>query len=372
MTANEYKLAAYHLVYLIRCALNDKKPSKAMLDKMNISNVYTVSEAHFVSAIAAYALESAGVSYERFRQAKLDSIRRDILFNIERENICAQLEANKIWYVPLKGIIIKNFYPRTGMRQMSDNDILFDESKRKQVHDIFISNGYETDMYEVTNQDVYKKEPVFNFEMHVCLAGKNDFRPVRKYYKDIAGKLVSDGGFRKRMTDEDFYIYVIAHAYKHYASRGTGLRTLVDIYVLSDFYEKLDKDYIKTELKKMNIYEYEKQSRLLAEKIFTGRAVSKEEREMLNNYIFSSAYGTQEHLIENNMIHYNNSIIKYYFSRVFKPMLFLKTEYPFLKDHKILIPFVAVYKFFERFFNATVRNRSDFIEEMKTVIKLKK
>ena len=53
-------------------------------------------------------------------------------------------------------------------------------------------------------------------------------------------------------------------------------------------------------------------------------------------------------------------------------MLFLKTEYPFLKDHKILIPFVAVYKFFERFFNAAIRNRSDFIEEMKTVIKLKK
>ena len=101
MTLKEYKLAAYHLVYLIRCALNDKVPSEKMLKKMNFSNVHTVAETHFLSVMAAYAIESAGIDDERFMQDKLDGIRREILFNIERERLCAEFEKNHIWYVPL-------------------------------------------------------------------------------------------------------------------------------------------------------------------------------------------------------------------------------------------------------------------------------
>ena len=372
MTLKEYKLAAYHLVYLIRCALNDKVPSEKMLKKMNFSNVHTVAETHFLSVMAAYAIESAGIDDERFMQDKLDGIRREILFNIERERLCAEFEKNHIWYVPLKGIIIKELYPHIGMRQMSDNDFLFDESKREQVHDIFVKDGYEAEVYGVTNHDVYKKEPVYNFEMHIALANRNNPKEVRKYYENVTERLVRDEGFKMRMTDEDFYIYVTAHAYKHYVSRGTGLRTLVDIYLLRDLYSTLDKDYLKKEMKKLGIYEYEKKSRMLAEKIFSGKAVSEEEKEMLNNYIFSSVYGTEDHLIENKFSHYNKSIIKYYFSRIFKPMLFVKSEYPFLREHKIFTPFMLVYMFLSRFFNTITKNRKNFVSEMKAVFKLKK
>ena len=40
--------------------------------------------------------------------------------------------------MPLKGSVIKDLYPRMGMRQMSDNDILFDAERTKDVRTIII------------------------------------------------------------------------------------------------------------------------------------------------------------------------------------------------------------------------------------------
>lgn len=47
------------------------------------------------------------------------------------------MEQRGIWYLPLKGIILKEFYPSVGMRQMSDNDILFDEAFAEQVRGVY-------------------------------------------------------------------------------------------------------------------------------------------------------------------------------------------------------------------------------------------
>lgn len=48
--------------------------------------------------------------------------------------------------MPLKGVILKELYPKIGMRQMSDNDILFDETYRKDVVRFMKNKGYDYDV----------------------------------------------------------------------------------------------------------------------------------------------------------------------------------------------------------------------------------
>lgn len=48
-------------------------------------------------------------------------------------------------------------YPVFGMRQMADNDILFDSTYREKVRDIFLDSGYEIEAYNKGNHDVYQK-----------------------------------------------------------------------------------------------------------------------------------------------------------------------------------------------------------------------
>ena len=54
-------------------------------------------------------------------------MRKALLFDAERKGILDFMEQRGIWYLPLKGVVLKDYYPAVGMRQMSDNDILYDE-----------------------------------------------------------------------------------------------------------------------------------------------------------------------------------------------------------------------------------------------------
>lgn len=60
-------------------------------------------------------------------------------------------------YLPLKGIIMKDYYPSVGMRQMSDNDILFDADAWERMEKHMISEGYKAEYVGKGNHDVYHK-----------------------------------------------------------------------------------------------------------------------------------------------------------------------------------------------------------------------
>ena len=163
MNKHDYKQNAYYLMYLIRCVLNDKIPAKEKLDKMDLSGVFAVAKAHSLTAIAAYALESAGIYDNAFEEEKNKAIRKEIILDSEREKVLAELENAGIWYMPLKGIIIKELYPQIGMRQMADNDILFDKTRASDIRSIMIHSGFKTELYDAGNQDVYYKPPICIF-----------------------------------------------------------------------------------------------------------------------------------------------------------------------------------------------------------------
>lgn len=62
---------------------------------------------------------------------------------------------------------------------------------------------------------------------------------------------------------------MMVHAFKHYNAGGTGIRSLVDVYVyLSKKAEQMDWDYIEGELEKLDIDAFEKRFRVLAKKVF--------------------------------------------------------------------------------------------------------
>lgn len=60
-------------------------------------------------------------------------------------------------YLPLKGIIMKDYYPSVVMRQMSDNDILFDADAWERMEKHMILEGYKAEYVGKGNHDVYHK-----------------------------------------------------------------------------------------------------------------------------------------------------------------------------------------------------------------------
>ena len=304
MTKEEYLKAIDGVIYLSGCAVNGEVPDKARIDLLNLEHLYIAANKHSLSAIVGYALESAGVFYHSFIQVKAKAIRKVTVMEIDKEILFERFEQEGIWYLPLKGTVIKDLYPSIGLRQMADFDILFDSRYQEKVRDIFIGMGFTCEHFGVGDHDVYFKQPVSNFEMHTALFGKKRKRELNEYYNDVKQLMLKDDNntYGYHFSANDFYIYITAHEYKHYRYNGTGLRSLLDTYIIwQKLGEELNTEYIRTETDKLDITDFEQNNKKLALDLFSGKKLSSEEQEMLEYIIFSGTYGNTINHLENKV-----------------------------------------------------------------------
>ena len=143
MEQAEFRKNAADMIYLTTCAINNEKPKQERIEKLNLPELFEVCQKHILTACVAYALESAGIKDSAFSQAKEKAIRKNILLDTERRTILRRLEEEKIWYMPLKGALLHNWYPKLGMRQMSDNDSSINTSQLA-ASSAFFASSYDT------------------------------------------------------------------------------------------------------------------------------------------------------------------------------------------------------------------------------------
>lgn len=366
---------AWDLLYLMDCALNGSKPEEDRVVRMNLEKLRRMSVFHNIEVMICMALEeteafrSAGASVvQEWKKGKGKSLRKSMLMDAAKEQVLAEMEAAGIWYMPLKGSILQDLYPHYGMRQKGDIDILYDTACRDKLKSVMKKCGLEPDHAD-THHEVFLKPSVCYFEMHSALFGKGEFRfrRMHEYYKEIHGRLLGDEESRygRHLSDEDFYIYMVAHMYKHYRSVGTGLRSLADVYIyIWKKEDGLDWDYIMTELGKLGLETFETEVRGLSRKLFGADApaerpkLTDDEESMLSEFVSAGVYGTSRGKVERRMKEVRiedgtldaGSRRRYIFRRMFPDMEWFRTYKPFYAKHKICIPFFLVYRIFRQLF----------------------
>ena len=367
MTQHEYKQTAYYLIYLIRCVLHNKVPAQEKLNKIDLSQLYEVAKDHSLTTIVAFALESVGIQDERFFFFFLKTIRRAIYFKIERTEILSDLEKAGIWYMPLKGIIISELYPKESMREMADNDILFDSSRIDDIKQIMNNRGFTMEHDDSGHDLAFMKKPIYNFEMHTDLFGVGHYERFNQYYENVKDRLTKDStnDFGFHFSAEDFYIFMIAHEYKHFYYAGTGLRSLIDTYIyLNHYHNELDWNYINNEIKALGIEEYEKQSRELSMKLFNGEDLNSDDKRLLDNYIFAGTFGNDNIRIKNGIKKNSNSKVRYIMSRLFISQPTIEKSYPLFFKYKFLQPVLPIY----RLIKSITNHRTRIVNELKTIM----
>ncbi|MBQ6441284.1 MAG: nucleotidyltransferase family protein [Lachnospiraceae bacterium] len=346
MTKEEYRKTAEDVIYLISCSMNGVSPDHDTVKDMDFAMLYKVADFHLLTAITAMALESADVHDPTFTQAKAKAIRKVALMDAEMQALFARLNAAGIWYMPLKGTVLKGYYPVFGMRQMADHDILFDAERAEDVKTIMESLGFEVKHFGASNHDCYYKEPVCNFEMHRALFGPSHDERLYTYYRDVQDRLIGDG-CEKHFSPEDFYLYMTAHEYKHYSGGGTGLRSLLDTYVYLHGVS-LDMVYVEREIEKLGIGDFEAANRSLALHLFGGEPLTEEEREMLDYVLSSGTYGTMANSIRRQIR--EKGRWGYFLSRMTLPADLMHQLYPVLDKAPVLYPFCWSHRLIHAFF----------------------
>ncbi len=364
------------VIYLTSCALHGIIPSKEAVDEMELSEVYNQAKRHKMLSITCMALEPYWEKLDaelikRWRISINQTKQSSLFYSVEREKLYRFMEQNEISYLPLKGIILQDIYPKLGMRQMVDNDILIDINKRELVREYMEANGYKVELYGRDIHDVYTKPPIFNFEMHVYLTTESVNDLFYNYYLNIWDRLerADKNKYEFRFSKEDFYIHILVHAYKHfYYTGGVGLKPLTDVFVyLGKYGEAFDREYLDKELGKIEITVFERNIRALSNKIFNIDAarenniadtLNDEEKELLRFFIESGSFGRKDKFYQAMIERFANgegkitrgSKLRYILNRLFPVGLYIKENYPFFHKYKILIPVLWVYRFFSKIF----------------------
>ena len=378
------------LLYLMACALQGVSAREEILADADLKQLLIMARKHSVASMVCMALEKTAIfanadeaAKKQWLEAKNKAIRKNMLLDAERKAILHELEIQGIWYMPLKGSILKDWYPKPGMREMADNDILFDPSGRKQVREIFQNRGYKTVSFGKGNHDVYEKAPFYNFEMHVSLF-HGMYKELAEQYENVKENLLPVDGtaYQFTFTPEDFYVFALAHAYKHYCYSRTGIRTLTDIYVMNrHLSDIMDWDEVEKKLTHLGIAEYEQHNRMLAEKLFSSVRplaeieLTEDEKEMLLYYCDMITYRTGDDRVNNHLHELQENSegitlrtkLKYCCVRLFPGKGFCKFDYPFVYKHPWTLPFFWVWRIVHR----GITNRKKVKQELVSLRKQK-
>ena len=340
-----------YLLELLRCALNDAMPDEKP-ENVAWENVFLMAKKHSVISLSFHAVQKLKNGPEPELMKKWSTRNAKLLaqcVNQETE-YCALttcFEEHEIPFLPLKGSVIRDLFPMPHLREMSDIDILVPVDKIQEACALAESMDYKivsTGSHHVALQ----KPPYMNLELHTGLIAPT--YEYYEYYKDPWEKTyLQKDHFWYGMKNEDVYLYLLTHSAKHYYYSGTGIRSVIDIYLFNRAYrDSMDQEYIARELKKLNLEAFADQMEALSEYWFSenGSEASADVTEMQAYILTSATYGTKNTRRENDLRRYmrkgkseKKAKTAMFLHMVFLPCDEMQLMFPILKKVPVLLPF---------------------------------
>lgn len=325
-----------------------------------INSVIKYAKYHSVENIIYKSLKNANITIPHdFEKLCMTLFQKAIVQDCEYVEIIKQFNSKKIYHLPLKGAILRKFYPSFELRNMCDLDILVQKSDLKKVNAVLTELGYLLEK-EGGHHDVYIKSPFMNIEIHRTMLDEefNNF----KYYDNIWKKIIKNNNeYSLELTNEDFYIYNIVHAWKHFSEGGTGVKILIDIYYILQNNQNLDFEYINFELKQIKLDVFAECLYKLTNKLFNNCKLNEDEIFLLDYIIDSGTYGNLTHSSAGGILKEEKNSLKFsrgrfLIKRLFPSFKVLKEKYPILENKPILTPFYWFKRLFSVLFDKNRRN----------------
>lgn len=343
MTADKY------VIHLMKCALKNEQPEEKSAD-FSWNEIFRLADKHMISNMVWYSVNKLKDKPQadfwiKWTEIKNKSLVKDITQRSEFYKIISAFEKEQVRCMPVKGLFLKKLYPQSDFRTMSDIDILIDTENTQKSGIIMRSLGYICKSSGTAHHDVYFKAPVMNIEIHRQLFSDITFKNLSEYYNDvfINAEKIDDYEFVYKMTDEECYIYVLAHLYKHYSKGGIGIRSVIDIYVLNhNIYEKLDKQSLNRKLDRLELLDFRNKITDLSE-VWFGEKKETSELVKLSDYVLNSGtYGTMSNFINNQIK--EKGKMGYFIYCAFPPMSHMKNKYFVLNKAPFLLPLFWIWR----------------------------
>lgn len=285
-----------YLVALLRSVLLDIEPPEKPAN-VSWNAVYTLAKRHTVdtmayetvrrlvegaeakSAAEGVSLESAENSASELPSAQLlttwshrkdANVAKNLVQVSERDKLVRLLTEDGIDVLPLKGSVLIDMYPNPSWRQMADLDMLIRADQNHKVRAHMERLGYITKIFDSGKDDCYDLPPFLHVEMHRELVPSGSPIPgLSDYYVDPWRRAVPGTTHLYHFSWDDYYLFLLAHFYRHFQVGGSGIRNVMDIHVfLQNHKQDLHEEYLAAELEKLHMTDFRADMEARAERWF--------------------------------------------------------------------------------------------------------
>lgn len=338
------------MLKLIRSELFQEKLSEdllASIDEEAVASLYRLSKAHDLAHIVGNALSGAGLlqgeAVKKFQKWQYLAIYRYQRILYELAALTAVLEEAEIPYMPLKGTVLREYYPDPSMRTSCDIDILVHPADLDKAKALLVEKlSYRPDSEGFHDIGFFTPSDL-NVELHFALHGEDDKRTAKLGDPWDHCTLKEGSSFEYRMTNEFFYAYAMAHAAKHFYIGGCGIRPFMDIVIMKA-YMPFDQKAVNRFYELTGLSDFAAYAERLSECWF-GDGERDDTVDFMEEYILEGGtYGSMEGYIIS--IQGDKSGAYYLFRKIFLPFADLKRQYPILNKWPILMPFCQVARWF--------------------------
>ena len=263
-----------YLVALLRSVLLDIEPPEKPAN-VSWNAVYTLAKRHTVDTMAYEAVcrltdTPPTELLTTWSHRKDANVAKNLVQVSERDKLVRLLTEDGIDVLPLKGSVLIDMYPNPSWRQMADLDMLIRADQNHKVRAHMERLGYTTKIFDSGKDDCYDLPPFLHVEMHRQLVPESSPLPgLSDYYVNPWRRAVADTAHLYRFSWDDYYIFLLAHFYRHFQVGGSGIRNVMDIYVfLQNHKQELHEEYLAAELEKLHMTDFRTDMEARAERWF--------------------------------------------------------------------------------------------------------
>ena len=359
----------YMLFSILRSILNGDQVSdadKQLVTEDLLKDIVKLASKHDIAHLVALGIINNELVDEQTK-SQLQQIVFRAVYRYEKQNyelkqVCEALEKAQIPFIPLKGSVIRKYYPEPWMRTSCDIDVLVHEKNLRTAVSYLVENLNYTE-HEQNSHDISLFSPSGNhIELHYDLVENHIADSPSEILADVWNvvELKEGYSYHYEMPDDMFYFYHVAHMAKHFENGGCGIRPFIDLWILDNMqingHDKRD-----NLLRKGKLLQFANSSRKLSQVWVEGYPIDKISEKMQNYIIRGGVYGTSENRITVQQLKKGGKL-RYALSRIIIPYEDIKYYYPILQKHKWLTPVMQIRRWFNLAFfggvKRSVRERS--------------
>lgn len=385
------------MLKILEATIHNRKYEISEIDNIDFNEMLRLSQEHNVVAITYYGLRGTKSSQmlsndvlNQFKKQTFSHSSHQMSHMKNVTSILAKFEENNIKAVVLKGLVVRNFYPRPEFRTMSDADIVVKEENLDKAIELITNLGYVEKVR--TNVDICYIKGNSIIELHWKLINPGRINGGENFENEIWDDLIEvNVGDSKALSlnYEDLAVHLCVHLIKHLANKGCGIRMFYDLVVLFEQNEdEINWDRFWSKIRQYNV---EKAIRIVMyicreylgmklktnmdnEKYIDKKCLDLLLDDIMNHGVFGKSKEDDEiarAVAFDSDRDYDKGAFNKYFRVFFPRVKELVQSYPYAERNKILVPAAYVHRLGKWAFSKDIKmaNKASFCINGVSVIK---